>query len=85
MDGIPARRIILIFLSPFFIVFCIILGILILRKDSKYWANRFFAMTFWSFSMALVFTLIYLFSENYVIITILNFLGISMANFGSFT
>ncbi|MFX0132780.1 MAG: hypothetical protein ACFFDN_03950 [Candidatus Hodarchaeota archaeon] len=85
MDGQTSRYINILIAYPFSVVFCIILGILVLRKDKKYWGNRFFALTFWFFGMGLTFTIIYLFSNNYFLIAFLNLLSISIVNIGAFT
>ena len=85
MDGQTSRYVNVLIVYPFSVVFCIILGILVLRKDKKYWENRFFALSFWFFAMALASTLIYLFSNNYFLIAFLNFLAISIVNIGTFS
>jgi len=76
MNGLTTRQISYALVFPIVIVIAVILGILVIRKDTKYWGNRFFAFTFWFFALAVGFNFIYLFSYDSFIIAFLNYLSI---------
>lgn len=80
MNGLTPRQLTLSIAFPIVIVAFIILGILILRKDKKYWGNRLFALFFWIVAVALGFNLTYLFSTDYLMILILNEVTIFLIN-----
>ncbi len=60
----------------------IILGLLILRRDPKYKANQFFALSFWLNAAALLCNLLYLFSTDPFTISTLNKASITFLNAG---
>ncbi len=72
MNGLTPRQITLAIAFPIVIAIFIVLGILVLRKDSKYWGNRFFALFFWLTAIALSFNLSYLFISNDNFVRIMN-------------
>ncbi len=76
------RQITLAIAFPIVMVIFIILGILVLRKDSKYWGNRFFASFFWATALTLLFNLLYLFSTNQPYIAGMNLVTAAMAVIG---
>ncbi|MDD1777760.1 MAG: hypothetical protein LUQ65_06275 [Candidatus Helarchaeota archaeon] len=82
MDDLTSRQIGVLFTFPIFIIIAIILGILILRRDPHYKANQFFALAFFSVSAALLFNLIYLFSQDTFLISTLNKASIGAINVG---
>ncbi|MHA1265729.1 MAG: hypothetical protein ACTSRS_10905 [Candidatus Helarchaeota archaeon] len=84
MDGLTERQINLLISFPIFMLIAIVLGFLILRRDPKYWGNRFFFLSFLCNAVALLFNLLYLFSVNYSFITSLNIASILSVNTGSF-
>lgn len=79
MDFTP-RMYTLAIAFPIVIIIFVVLGILILRKDSKYWGNRLFCGFFWAVAVALTFNIIYLFSQNPPLIQILNIATIDTVN-----
>ena len=79
---INPRQITLLIAFPIVVVLFIILGILVLRKDIKYWGNRLFALFFWVVALALLFNLTYLFSININFIDIFNLITIETINIG---
>ena len=83
MNGLTARQISYALVFPIVIVIAIILGILVLRRDAKYWGNRFFAFTFWFFALAVSLNFIYLFSYDSFIIAFLNYLSICCIGAGT--
>lgn len=83
MDGLTPRQINFGIGFSIIVAFTIVLGILILRKDAKYWGNRFFALTFFFFGAGIVLNLIYLFSYNPLVIAILNYLSVSCITSGT--
>ena len=82
MDELTSRQIGVLITFPIFIIIAIILGILILRRDRYYKANQFFALAFWFNGIALLFNLIYLFSKDPLLISILNKASIGSINIG---
>ena len=82
MLELTSRQITLVIAFPIVIAIFIVLGILVLRKDSKYWGNRFFAAFFWATALTLVFNLLYLFSTDNAYITAMNLLTATMAVIG---
>jgi hypothetical protein len=62
------------------IIFYILLGFLILRRDKKYFGNQLYAISFWMGSLSLIFNLIYLFSTNIILIRVLNLASIISLN-----
>jgi len=79
---LTSRQITLAIAFPIVIAIFIVLGILVLRKDSKYWGNRFFASFFWATALTMVFNLLYLFSEDQPYIAVMNLLTAAMAVIG---
>jgi len=77
---ITSRQITLAIAFPIVIAIFIILGLLILRKDRKYWGNRLFCGFFWAVAVALTFNIVYLFSDNPILIMALNIATIEMVN-----
>jgi hypothetical protein len=61
-------------------VIFVILGYLVLRKDSKYWGNRCFALFFWITAATLGFNLLYLFSTDTAFISTMNIVTAETAN-----
>jgi hypothetical protein len=84
MDFTP-RQITLAIAFPIVIILFIVLGILILRKDRKYWGNRLFCGFFWAVALALSFNISYLFSNNETLIVFLNMATIEMVNLAIIT
>ncbi|NVM52264.1 MAG: hypothetical protein HWN66_01085 [Candidatus Helarchaeota archaeon] len=84
MNGLTPRMLTLAIAFPIVIVIFIILGILVLRKDSKYWGNRFFALFFWLTAATLFFNVFYLFSTNDAFITVFNLVTVEAANISFF-
>jgi hypothetical protein len=82
MYDLDSRQIGLLVTFPTFIIIAFVLGILILRRDRYYKANQFFALAFWFNGIALLFNLIYLFSQDTLVISILNKASISSINIG---
>ena len=82
MDELTSRQINLLVAFPIFIAIAIILGILILRRDPQYKANQFFALAFWLNGSALLFNLLYLFSQDTFLISILNKASMGSINIG---
>ncbi len=80
MNGLTARQINFGIGFLIMIVMAIIVGILILRKDVKYWGNRFFAFAFFFFAAAVSLILIYLFSYDSSVIAFLNYLSFCNIN-----
>lgn len=80
MMDLTSRELTLAIAFPIVIAIFIILGTLILRKDKKYWGNRFFALFFWLTAVALAFNLLYLFWHNEVIIIVFNIATIELVN-----
>ncbi len=73
---------------PIVIAIFIILGILVLRKDSEYWGNRFFALFFWITALGLLVNLPVVFLEDpsfSQIITTLRFTSLETINIALFT
>ena len=60
-----------------------VLGALVLRKDPKYLGNRTLTSFFWLSGAAMIINLIYLFSQNTLFITGMNYASIICINFGS--
>ncbi|MFX0133959.1 MAG: hypothetical protein ACFFDN_09985, partial [Candidatus Hodarchaeota archaeon] len=83
MNGFTERQINYAFGFSIIIVFTLMLGILILRKDVRYWANRFFALTFFFFASGIILNLIYLFIYNSFWIAILNYISVSCVTTGT--
>ncbi|MFX1452949.1 MAG: hypothetical protein ACFFCM_19085 [Promethearchaeota archaeon] len=83
MNGLTSRQISYALVFPIVIVIAVILGLLVLRKDRKYWGNRFFAFTFWFFALGVGLNFIYLFSYDSFIIAFLNYLSICCVGGGS--
>jgi hypothetical protein len=82
MNGLTPRQITLAIAFPIVIAIFIVLGILVLRKDSKYWGNRFFALFFWLTALALSFNLSYLFVPNDAFVRVMNTATIFTVNTG---
>ncbi|MFX1298092.1 MAG: hypothetical protein ACFFD2_24980, partial [Promethearchaeota archaeon] len=82
MIEITPRVITVLIAFPTVIGIFAVLGILILRKDIKYWGNRFYALFFWIVAAGLTFNVSYIFSENLSIIKILNITTIECVNVG---
>ena len=80
MNGLTARQINFGIGFSIIIGIAIMVGILILRKDVKYWGNRFFALPFFFFAAAIILNLIYLFSYNPLVIAFLNYLSFCHIN-----
>ncbi len=80
LDTLTERELQLLVAFPAFIIIAIILGLLILRRDSSYWGNRLFFIVFVVNGLALVFNLLYLFSEVDLTIIRLNIASISCIN-----
>lgn len=72
MIELTSRILTLAIVFPIVSALFIILGYLVLRKDSRYWGNRFFAMFFWATALTLIFNLSYLFSDNDTFIETMN-------------
>lgn len=82
LDPLTERQIQLLLSFPIFIIIAIILGLLILRRDSRYWGNRFFFLSFIFNAIALLFNLIYLMSTESIVVSALNIVSISCINIG---
>jgi len=80
MMDITPRMVTLAIAFPIVIVLFIVLGVLILRKDRKYWGNRLFCGFFFAVAVALTFNIIYLFSGIPTLIVNLNIATIEMVN-----
>ncbi|MFX1452950.1 MAG: hypothetical protein ACFFCM_19090 [Promethearchaeota archaeon] len=80
MNGLTPRQINFGIGFLIMIVMAIIVGLLILRKDVKYWGNRFFASAFFFFAAAVSLILIYLFSYDPFVIAFLNYLSFCNIN-----
>jgi hypothetical protein len=83
LNGFTDRQLSLLLAFPVFILIAIILGVLILRRDSKYWGNRLFFLCFVFNAFALFFNLLYLFSEAPSFIITFNILSILAINLGT--
>ena len=82
LDALTERQIGLLIAFPVFIFIAIILGLLILRRDSRYWGNRLFFIAFVFNALALLFNLLYLFSTESPVISSLNITSITCINCG---
>lgn len=82
MDDLTQRQINLLVFFPIIITVAIILSVLIFRRDPHYKANQFFALAFGSMAGALLFNLIYLFSQDPFFISIFNKISIVSLNLG---
>ena len=82
LDALTERQIGLLIAFPVFIFIAIILGLLILRRDSRYWGNRLFFIAFVFNALALLFNLLYLFSTESPVSSSLNITSITCINCG---
>ena len=82
MIELTSRQITISIAFPIVIAIFIVLGVLVIKKDAKYWGNRLFATFFWLVAVALTFNVSYLFSVNVPLIFILNIITIELINFG---
>ncbi|MHA1268991.1 MAG: hypothetical protein ACTSPY_04320 [Candidatus Helarchaeota archaeon] len=82
MMELTPRQITISIAFPIVVAVFIILGILVLRKDMKYWGNKLFTAFFWVIAVALMFNVSYLFSTNVPLISILNLITIELINLG---
>jgi hypothetical protein len=82
LNGLTDRQLSLLVAFPVFMALAIILGLLILRRDPKYKANQFFALSFWLNAAALLCNLLYLFSTDPTTISALNKASIILLNAG---
>ncbi|NVM31509.1 MAG: hypothetical protein HWN65_21915 [Candidatus Helarchaeota archaeon] len=80
MMELTERQLNLLIAFPIFIAIAIILGLLILRRDPKYWGNRLFFLSFTFNGLALLFNLFYLFSQVKAQVITLNIISILMIN-----
>ncbi len=76
------REISLTILFPVVAALFIILGILILLKDKKYWGNRCFALFFWVTALTLILNVTYLYIYDTKIIASLNLITAEAAIVG---
>lgn len=80
MNQLTERQIQLSVAFSVIIIFYVILGFLILRRDKKYFGNQLYASSFWTGSLSLIFNIIYLFLANIELIRILNIASIIALN-----
>lgn len=82
MIELTTRQITLTIAFPIVIFLFILLGIIVLRKDSRYWGNRFFASFFWATALTLAFNLLYLYSTDISYVSSMNLVTAEMAIVG---